>query len=129
MIILKSDVPKGKMDSFKLVSDALSILGIVIEIVGDEFKIRQLPPLRAYAVNECVTYLSSHTGPDLAIDPFREADGNAWVSVSDVLSRLGLRIISLQISRKYVELCYSLQDRQGRRMDKGAPSSGLQSGI
>ncbi len=70
---------------------------------------------------DCLNYLSKETGPEKNIDPFKKADGNAWVIVSQVLSIAGLKSLALEVSLAYLDRCYSLQISVKKRIHKGAP--------
>lgn len=84
-------------DTLTLVSAALIKIGIDIDPETKQFIV---PPttVKAYAIEESIGYLSSNTGVGRAIDPFEQADGNAWVVVQDILSRFGLKVMACRFN-------------------------------
>jgi len=88
--------------------------------LGGAFQVNFAGALQLQGLEDCISFLTKETKEN-RINLFEATDGNAWVIVSQSLSRIGLKVIALQVSEKYLELCYSLQIERNARIHKGGP--------
>ena len=120
------DMHEEPIDQVDIARKALDILfsgkGPILRapefIIGASFDIG---PWKVATLEKSLMYLKDQTGHGNRIDPFIMADGTAWIIVAQILSRLGLSSLALQVAEKYLETCYDLQEKTRKRINKGAP--------
>jgi hypothetical protein len=76
---------------------------------------------RPEALERSLAYLNERTGLGRQIDPFERSAGTSWIILSQLLAILGQNLLALDVSLRYLRVCYDLQDQHQRRMHKGGP--------
>ena len=71
---------------------------------GDKVKLVAAGQLRLNRLSTAIAMLKQKTGDRKAVDPFVQPDGNAWVIVSDMLSKIGLLPVALEVSSQPISI-------------------------